>query len=39
MASKRGKAAWNEVGVLTYDAFAGNNRISFEDYADEDPES
>jgi hypothetical protein len=39
MASKRGKAVWNEVSVLTYDAFVGSSRIRFEDFADEDPDS
>jgi hypothetical protein len=38
-ASKRGQAVWNEVSVLTYDAFAGRSRIRFEDFADEDTDS
>jgi hypothetical protein len=33
------KAVWNEVSVLTYDAFVGSSRIRFEDFADEDPDS
>jgi hypothetical protein len=36
-AFKRGVAEWHEVGVLSYDACSGKNRVNFADYADADP--